>query len=242
MEFRFGFFIKTVGMFINNFGIILVWYFFFQRFPEINGWGFPDMMILEAVMTLGIALVFFFGEGVMNMSNQIVEGHLDTYLLYPKNVLWMTTIRSTDISAIGDFFFSFFLLFLSGAFSLQSILIMIICGITGAIIMLSFMTIVHSMTFYFGNFDRPAWGLFDVIETLAGNPGSIYKGFFKLLTMTLFPTFFMTALPVTLIHSMNWYAMIGLVAFTSLFAFIAIKFFYRALRNYESGNLMVTNS
>ena len=63
-------------------------------------------------------------------------------------------------------------------------------------------------------------------------------GAVKIVMMTLFPAYFLVALPADFIHQWNWLSLVELTMFTVLTFDLAWIVFYRGLKKYESGNLI----
>src|SRR3989338_11438371 len=77
MEYRAAFISQTVGMFVNDIFLIIVWFFFFERFPSVNGWTIEDTILLFTVATVNFALVRIFAGGTEDMARHIARGNLD---------------------------------------------------------------------------------------------------------------------------------------------------------------------
>jgi len=97
---------------------------------------------------------------------------------------------------------------------------------------------MFSLAFYFNNFEftseRWFWTLFGFILY----PQSFFTGWFKVITLTIIPLFFIIGLPVRLIQSFNATDLLYMLGFWLLTLILALVVFSRGLRRYESGNLI----
>lgn len=238
MEYRLSFIIQVLGMIVNDFGLILVWYIYFLKFPQVNGWGFQDTALLFSITTINFALVMIVARGAYNLSRYITNGELDYFLSLPQNTLWHLSISKSDISAIGDLLFGLIIFFFSGIVSLQSFATILAVCFFSAIAMYGFIIITQSLAFYFGNFEDGADQLFHGMLGFTLYPQTTYFGVLKLITLTILPAFFIAALPVRILHGFSWADFGILILFSFLILLISIITFQRGLKRYESGNLI----
>lgn len=238
MEYRVSFFTQIFGMLINNIGLVVIWFIFFQKFPSINGWQFQDTAMLFALATVNFAIVMIFARGASELSKTIARGELDYYLSFPKNVLWHASVSKTDISAIGDLLFGLIIFFFSGNISLEKIGLFMVMSILTALIFLNFIIITQSITFFVGNFEEAAEQMFHALLDFIVYPQTTFYGALKIIMLTIIPAFFIAALPVQLMQKFNLDLFIILLGFWILTTIIATIIFKRGLRRYESGNLI----
>ncbi len=238
MEYRLSFLYQVFGMIINNTGLMFVWYIFFKKFPEINGWGFHETMLLYGVSTMSFALVWIFLFGSLWISSYIVKGQLDNYLLQPKNVLWSISVSRTDISAVGDFSFGIIVFIVSGYFTLGNIFIFLLVGIISAIIFYNLIVIVQSLTFWFGNFESVAEDFTNALLGFTLYPQTVYRGALQIIMYTIIPAAYISLVPVRLIKNFNFLDLFLMIAVAIITFIIANLVFFKGLKRYESGNLI----
>lgn len=238
-EYRLSFVSQVIGIMLNDFSHILIWLIFFRRFQIINGWQFTDIMLLMGIFLLSFGFLSVLSGGLIELAKYIVRGDLDYFLSFPKNPLWHTAVNRLEIPGLGDALLGIIVfLFFTGSQSLEKIIIYILVSSLSGIIIVNFAIITQSLGFFFGNFeesaDRWLWTLFGI----ALYPQTIFGGWLKVFTLTVFPTFFIIYLPVEILKHFNW-TFLGLLAGFALLTFvIGITVFYKGLRRYESGNLI----
>jgi len=241
MEYRVSFFIQFFGMILNDIGWLVVWLMVFLRFPDLNGWTSNELIILQSVTALTWGLIYFFVDGVDEISIYIAEGRLDQFLSLPKNILWQVSVSDTYVTSLGDITFGLFLFFFAKEASIGNFFVFILVAVLGAIVAYSFMLIAHSLTFFFGNFKQAAWSLIGAFSHLTDSPQSIYRGGLKFISMFIFPAFFVGMLPVTIIKNFSWLHLSLLSAAALVIFVIAKKVFFTGLKRYESGNQININ-
>ena len=238
MEYRLSFFIHVFGMLLNDIGLILVWVIFFIRFPAVNGWQFPDLALLYAVMSISFSVMMIFGGGMRHLAKLIANGELDYFLALPKNVLWHVGVSKTEISAIGDLLFGLVIFFFSGNLSIEKFALVILAAVCGGAIFLNYVIITQSLSFYFGNFETAATEFFEAVIGFSLYPQSVYHGVLKILMLTIIPAFFTITLPVEMVRNFSWPSLLYLIGFYILTFIIAQLVFRFGLKRYESGNLI----
>ena len=172
-----------------------------------------------------------------NFSDTINNGKLDNYLVQPKSVLISCITSSVDVSAIGDMIYGLIMIVIYGL-SIKNILLFLICGLCGALIIVSISIIFSSLSFWFGKTEMIADTINNLMINFSIYPEGIFQGVIKLMFYTIIPLGITTYIPVQIISDFNFnYLTIVLVA-TIFFVTLAFLVFYRGLRRYSSANLM----
>lgn len=238
MEYRVSFLIQTVGMFINDIGLILVWGIFFSRFPAINGWHLSDTYMLFALSMTNFGIFRIFAGGTEEISSTIIQGELDYYMTLPKSVLWQVSTSQSNISALGDILFGYglFLFFCHPSFS--GFLWFVFLSSFTALILYNFTVILHSLSFYFENFEETADRAFNLLVGLVLYPESTFTGILRFVSIIILPAFFISWAPVNIISKFSWEKLLLIFGFWLVTVIIAVRFFNRGLKRYESGNLI----
>ena len=243
LEYRVAFFMQILGMIINDSTWVLFWWIYFTRFQVLGGgWGVEDVLMLWAIVAAAFGLATGFFGNVLGLAEIISLGKLDYYLSLPKNVLLHVLVSRMDVAAWGDLLFGtgLFLLFLRpGPDRLAIFLLMAVCS---AIIFLSLNIMWQSLAFWLGNAEGLASQMWQALITFSTYPEPLFKGFVKALLFTVLPATFLSHIPVSLIRSPDPMLILGEVAFALALLALSIFVFYRGLRRYESGNLMVARS
>ena len=231
------FFSNILFMILNNATFIFEWVVLFSIRNDIGGYGFKEIMLLwgMAAGSYGICHVFFAKS--IKLSDLIINGELDTYLVQPKDVLLSAITSSCDVSAFGDLIYAVIMLFIYG-FTIQNFLLYMVAIICGGLIFTSVQIIVQSLSFWFVKLDIVQDIINSTLINFATYPGSVFKGGVRLILYTIVPVGLSTYLPTDMIISQNIGFLVILLALTALFMFLAYNLFYRGLKKYSSSNLM----
>ncbi len=239
MEFRVSFLMQVFGMLLNNVGWVLVFYLFFQRFQNVNGWTFIDMQWLYAISMTGFGIFSVFMGGAHRIGLQITNGRLDYYLTYPKSPLWFLTVSRTDISAIGDFLSGILIFIFLLGFSWLNLLLLLVAAWMVAFIFWGFCVLVQSLTFWFGEFEAVATELFWMLVSLSLYPQSVFGGPVKLLLYLVLPALLIGQVPMDFIRKLDWTAPLMMLGAIAFFTITGVLVFRAGLKRYESGNIMI---
>jgi len=235
MEYRFSFISQTIGMFLNDFAFLSLWWLLFSSVNSIKNWIFEDMLLLLILMGF---IWFFLGflTNLREMGEIIVSGNLDYYLLYPKPILLHLAISKFDYTALGELLFSLVLLpFIH--LTLFKLGLILLFSITGVIIISAVTILLNSSVFFFGstgNFKS----LLNSLYAFVVYPSNVYKGLVKFIILFVIPVGFITGVPVDLIKNFDplFFTLTLIISFS--FLTLSIIVFYVGLRRYESGNLL----
>ena len=239
MEYRASFLIQTFGMILNNSTFIFFWWILFNNVKSIGGYGFKEVMTIWSISSAAYGITFVMFGNIRRISQMIINGELDTYLLQPKDVLINIISSSTVISAWGDIFYGIILFIGVYGFNLVDFLLFILFCITGSILFSSVLIFANSLTFYMGNSQGISSLFVEFMITFSIYPEGIYKGFTKFIIYTFLPAAFISLIPVRLIKYFSWDWFLLLIVVVAGWVIFTYYFFRRGLKKYESGNLIV---
>lgn len=239
MAYRTSFLMQTFGMFLNNASFAFFWWLLIERIGTIGGYGFEDVMMLWALSStgFGIQAVAFGNAG--RISEMVLKGEIDSYLLQPKSVLLNLIASRTRISGWGDIIYGIVLFFLIRGFDPVGFLLFLLFSATAAMLFVSVLVTFNSLTLYLGNVATVARLAFEFIITLSIYPATIYRGVIKVIVYSLLPAAFISFVPARLISDFDLKWMGILFIMTAVWVFVAFLTFNGGLRKYESGNLIV---
>lgn len=238
MEYRGAFVSQVGGMVLNDAIWVFFWGLFFRRFESVGGWGIREMFLLYAVLTGGFGLALGIFGNCARLAPLIATGQLDYYLALPKNVLLHTLVSRTNVSAWGDFIFSFMIFAVSGLVSWGNALALAYGIGCSAAIIVGFGVLAHSLSFWIGNSESLAAQLFEALLAFSSYPTAIFKGLARLMLFTVIPAGFISAIPIAWIVERRFEFALGLGAFSAGLLALAAWVFRRGLARYESGNLI----
>ena len=234
---RVTFLTNVFFMILNNATFIVQWLLLFHIKSDIGGYAFRDVMLLWgiAASTFGLAHILF--QRAFSLSDLIVNGKLDSFLVQPKSVLVSVITSSTNASAIGDLIYGYLILIIF-RFSIVNLLLFTLFTISGALIMTAYAIITGSISFWIVRGDMISDSLNNIIINFATYPDSIFKQSVRLLLYLLVPVGFMIYLPLHIMLQFNLWLCLGVLAFTAGSCLLAHFIFYRGLKRYSSSNLM----
>ncbi len=234
---RVTFLTNIIFMILNNAAFIVQWLLLFQLRPEIGGYGFRDVMILWglAATTFGLAHILF--HRAFTLSDLILNGKLDSFLVQPKNVLLSILTSSTSTSAIGDLIYGYLILVILHC-SIADFLLFTLFSVTGAIIYSAFATITGSLSFWIVRGDMLADNLNNIMVNFSTYPDTIFKNGIRLLLYCLVPIGFYVYEPLHILLKFNLISTLGVIVFTIGLSLLAFFVFYRGLKRYSSSSLM----
>ena len=241
MEYRSSFLLQAFGMALSNATFVFFWWVAFSQVGgRIGGYEFRDVMFIWALCSSAFGLSHVLFANANQLTRLIVTGELDTFLLQPCNLLVNLCCARTSLSAYGDLAYGIVLLALTQGGSGQAWLFFALGVPIGALLMTAVSLTAHTLTFYFGDSSIAGNMSLEFIVNFCIYPAGIYPKFVRLLMYSLIPAAFIVHVPLQLArgYETGW-LLIWLAAAASYCAF-AVWFFFRGLRRYESGNLIVT--
>jgi ABC-2 type transport system permease protein len=174
------------------------------------------------------------------LTRLIVTGELDTFLLQPCNLLLNVCCARTSLSAYGDLLYGVVLLALTQGGSGLTWLFFALGVPVGALLITAISLIAHTLTFYFGDASFAGNMSVEFVVNFCIYPAGIYHRAVRLLMYTLIPAAFIVHVPLRLVREFSLGWMLVWLAASSAYCAFASWFFYRGLKRYESGNLIVT--
>ncbi|MBX7143365.1 MAG: ABC-2 family transporter protein [Oligoflexia bacterium] len=238
LEYRFSFFVKVLGIFANDITFLLIWYLYFMRFPDLNGWHFKETLVLLGLSATSYGWVLMILRGLTQLARTICRGELDYYLSFPVHPLSLHAVSRTDIGSIGDILYALIVFGLYPDRSLAFIVWFLVLAFFGGLVFAAFLILSQSIAFYVANFEDAAEQLWWSMIAFCLYPQSVFDGALRLVMLTVFPAFFMCSLPVAALLEFSWTKLALVASFASCFFVLSLGVFNRGLRRYESGNLI----
>lgn len=228
---------NIVFMILNNASFIIQWIILFSIKEEIGGFTIKEVILLWgiAASTYGIAHLLFYKA--FSLSELIINGKLDTFLVQPKNVFLSVITSDTSISAIGDLIYGYMCLIIYGI-TIKNFLLFTIFSITGAIIVTTFASILGSLSFWIVKADILADASINTMLNLATYPGNIFKNSVKIILYTIIPVGIANYMPIDTILNFNFVNFAYIIVFTIAITILAFYIFNKGLKRYSSSNLM----
>ena len=228
---------NIVFMILNNASFIIQWIILFSIKEEIGGFTIREVILLWgiAASTYGIAHLLFYKA--FDLSELIINGKLDTFLVQPQNVFLSVITSDTSISAIGDLIYGYICLIIYGI-TIKNFLLFTIFSITGAIIITSLTSILGSLSFWIVKSDILADSFTNAMLNFATYPGNIFKNSVKIILYTIIPVGIANYMPIDIILNFNFISFVYIIIFTIVITILAFFIFNKGLKRYSSSNLM----
>lgn len=232
------FLMNVLFMILNNATFIIQWLLLFRLKSDIGGYSLNDVLILWglAASTFGISHICF--NQAYRLPNLIMNGKLDSYLVQPKNVLLAVISSGTNTSAIGDLIYGYIVIIIC-RFSILNLILFILVSIIGGIVLTAFAVIAGSISFWIVRGDMISHNLVSSVIHFSTYPDGIFKGAVRLIIYTIIPVGIINYLPLKIILDFKPETLLIVFLATAIFVALAFLIFYRGLRRYSSGNLMI---
>jgi len=230
-------FLITVSIVIAKHCLYLLsWNFFFTRYKTIQGWNFEEMLLMYGIVSFSIGIVEVFFYGLKEFPRMVEMQQLDVFLLQPKNIILNIAMSKGDISAIGEVVLGILLIGYSGYLFSPEILFI---AFLGTIFIFSLYLYLSSIALFMTNSTNFVRELYQNANIVATQPNSAYRGVFRIFTLTLLPTAFISFFPVEYLRTGLIHHLLFASFGTSAFFIIACAVFYYGLKRYESGSSIV---
>lgn len=239
MEYRVSFLVQCFGMLLNNSAFIFFWWILFSNVNSIGGYGFNDEMMLWAIISSSTGICFVLFGNVSQITRMILNGELDTYLLQPKDPLVNILCSKTVVSAWGDTLYGVILFFLIKGFDISGFLLFLLFCLTGALILAAVLVTFHALSFYSGNTEALAQLVTEFLISFSIYPEGIFTNGIKYVLYTIIPVVFMVYIPAKVLSEFSIVMLLEVLGAAVLWVVIAYIMFYRGLKRYESGNLII---
>lgn len=172
----------------------------------------------------------FFGSSLLNLSNLVVEGKLDNYILLPRNISWILSIINIDSLYLITLLPNLYLVLVSYNWNIEDFFRYIINVFIMVLIRYSFQLIISSFNFIFINVKL----LEDTINNIFSYsylPRNIYTSFWKYIFIII-PVSLFANIPVESLLEKKY--IIEYLIFGILLLFISNIFFKKTVEKYIS--------
>jgi ABC-2 type transport system permease protein len=236
LEYRGSLVSQALGMVLNNLLWVSFWTIFFAKFPVLAGWTLTDVLVLWAVMTTSVGLVFGLFANSLRLSAIISEGQLDYYLTLPGDALTHVLVSAVRPLHLGDLVFGPVLLLV--AVGPDPVRFAVFCAVVvlSAAVMLGFLVILGSLAFFLGSSEAVATQAVFALKTFAYYPADLFGPRVRALLYTVLPAALVTTVPVELVREFRLEWFLALVAGALAFMGLGVALFRLGLRRYESGH------
>lgn len=224
-------------MLLNNATFLVQWIILLRLREDVGGYTMREIMLLWGLTAASFGLSHILFARVFSLSELIIKGKLDSFLVQPKNVLVSVLTSSTDISAIGDFLYGVVIVCICRP-GVGEFFLFLLCAVTGAVIFTSFALLLGSLSFWFVRMDMVQDQMVMNIISFATYPDGIFNGVTRFLLYFVIPAGMTVWHPVHMLVSFEAGMLFTVLGYAAGLTALAVAVFYRGLRRYASGNLM----
>ncbi|MGF7142638.1 ABC-2 type transport system permease protein [Anaerotaenia torta] len=104
MQYKTSFLLTTLGQFLISFNVFLGILFMFDRFQEVRGYGFAEVLLCFSVVLMSFSLAEMFMRGFDVFAGTIGNGEFDRILLRPRNPVLLVVSGKIEFSRFGRTF------------------------------------------------------------------------------------------------------------------------------------------
>lgn len=101
MEYKASFFLSVIGQFLVTFNVLLGIYFLFERFSNIKGFTYQEVLLSFSVMLLEFSLAECIARGFDRFPNLVRKGEFDRILVRPRNEILQVLGSQFELSRLG---------------------------------------------------------------------------------------------------------------------------------------------
>jgi ABC-2 type transport system permease protein len=243
LEYRASFLSQVFGMALNNSAFIFFWWIAFDQIGgTIAGYSFRDVLFIWAVTSSAFGLAHVLFGGARDLTKLIVTGELDSFLLQPCNTLLSVICAKTSLSAYGDLLYGFVLMAIVYPGNLAAWGWFLAGVLSGAVLMTAITLMAHTLSFYWGDATLIGQMALEFTVNFSIYPDKIYAPAVRTIMYSVIPAGIAVHIPLRLFQSFSPGLLALGAAGGTLYCVTAYLFFYRALRRYESGNVIAIRS
>jgi ABC-2 type transport system permease protein len=225
----------TILMQVVN--LVFLWAIF-ARIPAINGWQFPAVVAMFALVAIAEGVGSFFFEGTWRLADMINTGSLDYLVVRPYPIVLQVTSAEVGINGLsnittGGIMLGFAVSNMDVNWSVLTVLIAIVLLLSAVTIRVAINLATNSVSFWLSN-PNPLFAMaVHQVGELAKFPLSIYPAVLKGILGFAIPFGFISSFPLEFLVNNSW---VGLL--TPLVAAycvgVALLVFSRGRSRYES--------
>lgn len=153
MQHKTSFFLIVFGQFAVSFTAFLSVWFMFEKFPEVQGFSFSEVLLCFATILMSSSLAECFGRGFDLFPSIIANGEFDRILVRPRHEIFLVLGARQEFSRVGRllqaiFAFIYALPTSGVAWSWDKVLTLFLMLICGSVVFFSLYLIYVAFTFF----------------------------------------------------------------------------------------------
>ncbi len=101
MEYKTSFFLTALGQFLVSFNVFLGIFFMFQRFTNVQGFTYSEVLLCFSIILLEFSLAEMIARGFDMFSSMVRKGEFDRVLLRPRSSILQVLGSKFELTRIG---------------------------------------------------------------------------------------------------------------------------------------------
>lgn len=104
MQYKASFLLMVIGQFLVSFNVFLGIFFMFQRFSEVKGFVYSEVMLCYGIVLLQFSLAEMYARGFDTFAGMVRSGNFDRVLVRPRNEVLQVLGSKFELTRIGRMF------------------------------------------------------------------------------------------------------------------------------------------
>lgn len=104
MQYKTSFWLMVVGQFLVSFNVFLGIYFMFQRFSNVNGFSYNEVVLCYGIVLMQFSLAEMYARGFDTFSGMVRSGNFDRVLVRPRSEVLQVLGSKFELTRIGRMF------------------------------------------------------------------------------------------------------------------------------------------
>lgn len=101
MQYKTSFLLTMIGQFLISFNVFLGIYFMFQRFHEVEGFSYQEVLLCYAIILMEFSLAEMTARGFDIFPGMVKSGNFDRVLVRPQNEILQVLGSQFELTRIG---------------------------------------------------------------------------------------------------------------------------------------------
>ena len=101
MQYKTSFFLTIIGQFLTAFSAFLGIYFMFERFNQVDGFTFSEVLLCFADVLMAFSLAECFARGFDTFPRMIGNGEFDRIMVRPRNEIFQILASKIELTRLG---------------------------------------------------------------------------------------------------------------------------------------------
>lgn len=101
MQYKTSFLFTSLGQFLVSFNVFLGIYFLFQRFHQVKGYGYSEVLLCYAIVLMQFSLAEMWARGFDSFSSLVRSGEFDRVLVRPQGEILQVLGSRFELTRLG---------------------------------------------------------------------------------------------------------------------------------------------